>query len=209
MEIKYSQAADISRKALAAAMLSHRDKIIALLKKYGIAINSSYKDRAVILAVLMAMKDPKVGVPFTNELKVIIGNAKINFTAENNGFFNLDTDATAATTTNTSGKSTLGQVVSNPTLWTTLIGSGTTILSDSLKSKNDKELAQIAKEIEQEKTKQAELLAAGKSGGSSPESTGMSTGAKVAIGIGITVFAFIVVYAVFFRKKSTPKPSNP
>lgn len=199
IEIKYGQAAEISSQSLAAAMATNRNKIIALLKKHGIAVDQSYKDQAIILAVLMAMRDQKMGTAFTNDLKGILVNNKpvLNFTAESETFFRNVTGDTGS-----SQKSTIGSLVSDPNTWSSILNTGLDVLSSSVKSKSDKQLADTALKIEQEKTKQAELIAAQKAGGGNGStSSGMSTGAKIAIGVGVAVVIITIVVLVFRKKK--------
>ncbi len=95
--------------------------------------------------------------------------------------------------------STLSTVLSAQNL-SNLFNAGLGVLSTTLTNKSNKELAQKALEIEQEKTKQAALLAAsgGLRGAASP---GLSTGAKIGIGLAVAATVGTIIYLLVRRKK--------
>ena len=76
-----------------------------------------------------------------------------------------------------------------------MIGTGLDTLSTSLKNKSDQKLANTALALEVEKTKQAALLAQGGSGAGVIK-PGLSTGAKVAIGLGVATLVGVIIYFV-------------
>lgn len=87
MEIKTSQARDITRKAIGYAVAKHRDKIVALLKKYGVAMDTSNSDHELIVAVLVTLRDkPRFKADLVEVLKGTTSDA-LSFTAEYNSFF--------------------------------------------------------------------------------------------------------------------------
>lgn len=85
----------------------------------------------------------------------------------------------------------------------TLFNTGLGILSTSLANKSNKQLADKALEIEKEKTKQAELLAAANAAtaGAGSLKPGLSTGAKIGIGLGIAATVGTILYFVLRKKK--------
>src|SRR3990172_6238916 len=87
VKMKLSEAKEITRNAIAMAIVKNRDKIIALLKKYGIAADSSWSDEKLIIAVLVGIQQREkfktdLGALLTETTSDIVG-----FTAEYNSFF--------------------------------------------------------------------------------------------------------------------------
>jgi hypothetical protein len=197
-QITTTQTQDLTRKAIALAVVRQRDKIIALLKKHGVTVDASNSDDELIVALLQAIKHSQ---RFRQDLKTLLvqvtpGNTQ-NFTGEDNffftgesKFFNADSGDSGGSSTSSS-KTALGSFLSGNL--DKILGTGLDTISSTLKAKADQKLADKALAIEAEKTKQA-ALAAQQSNRST--TAGLSTGAKVAIGVGAAAVIGLIIYLV-------------
>jgi hypothetical protein len=82
IQMKYSKAQDITRKALGMAILKNREKVVALLKKYGVAVDSSYSNDELIVGVLTAVQ---ANARFRQDLGNLLTQTtseSLNFTGE-------------------------------------------------------------------------------------------------------------------------------
>lgn len=203
---------ELTRKALGTAIAKNRAKVIALLKKYGVAIDSSYSDSEVIIAVLHAVRSDKKG-RFKKDLSEILKDtaSSMNFTAEDGQeFFNyvsvpeitnpttvpvMGTVTGANTSPTTKPKSAFGSALASNL--GNIFSTGLNVLSSSLTNKSNQKLADTALAIEAEKTKQAALNAqGGGAGGAGAQPSGLSTGAKIGIGVGVAAVVGLIIYLV-------------
>jgi hypothetical protein len=207
-QMKFSQAQDITRKALGIAIVKNRGKIIALLKKYGVAVDNSYSNEELIVGTLAAVQSKE---RFREDLKNLLTETTsqaLSFTGEEGmNFFYADgptiydifddntssaattqPSSTAGTTTAQKQKTALGSLLSDKDTLKNILGTGLNVLSTSLTSKSNQKLADKALAIETEKTKQAALSYGG--GGAQPTAkNGWSTGAI----IGVTLLGIVVL----------------
>lgn len=217
-EIKTSEARDITRKALGLAVAKHRNKLVSLLKKHGVSADTSTDDK-LIVATLAGVRDSK---RFRDDLAGVLTDTTretVGFTAEYNSFFftgtkffnweatyndlsnQLNSGNTSAQSTSTSsGKTTAGQLLSDPKLIGSILNTGLTTLSNSLTAKSNQKLADTTLQIEAEKTKQAALLAQGGGAAGVGSSGGLSTGAVIAMVIGGAAVIGLVVWLVVRKK---------
>jgi len=116
MQMKFSKAQDITRKALGMAILKNRDKVIALLKKYGVAVDNSYSNDELIVGVLTAVQ---ANARFRQDLSNLLTQTtseSLSFTGESGmQFFYAAGDAEAtdpwASITNFYAKNNPGQAI--------------------------------------------------------------------------------------------------
>ncbi len=190
---------DFSTKAIGLAVAKQRDKVIALLKKYGVNIDKDYNDGKIIVAVLVANRtNPRFRSDLKELLKQTIESNKKSFTGEypffGVGYYNPDEGSELTTTsTTTKPKTAVGNFLSNN--MDSLLNTGLSTISSVITNKSNQKLAEQALAIETEKTKQAALLAAGGGAGVN-QKTGLSTGAKVAIGVGAAAVIGVIIYLV-------------
>lgn len=214
VEMKTSEAQEITRRAIGLAIVKHKDKIIALLKKYGIAMDGR-SDDDLIVAIMIGIRD---NARFRKDLQGVLANTTketVGFTAEYNTFFftggpdffnaigdmpssAYSWEAPATATPATKSKSAVGQLLSDPKLLGSILDKGLDTLSNSLTNKSNQKLADTALQIEAEKTKQAALLAAG--GGTGSAAGGLSTGAKIGIGLGVVAVVATIIWLVVRKK---------
>lgn len=233
-----------TRQAIAAALLNKKPEVIALMKKNGVIVSTSYTDRELIIALLQLIKkSDRFKKDFADLMSKNIGKPKFtgegmfNFTGENmfrlsgvhppNGWYGADgvddsiyglspdttsydipasstTPAAPVPKTSTSSGSFLSGVFSSSTV-SNILNNGLNVLSTSLTNKSNQGLADTALQIEQEKTKQAQLLAAAGQGGGAAK-PGLSTGAKIGIGLGIAVAVGLLIWGgVALSRKSKAK----
>lgn len=222
-KMKRNDAETATRIAIATAVEKNRKGVVALLNKHGVNIGSNYTNQELIVGLLQAMKSND---RFKKELAALLSQTATEhkssfaegnfcFTAGNffaaNGlnFSNGDeagihspdeelgiSNNSSSAPTSTPDKKKSG-VFSAANL-NALFNTGLDTLSTILKNKSNQKLAQTAKEIEEEKTKQAAL--AGVGGGIGTKS-GLSTGAKVGIALGIVAVVGTIVYLVVKKKK--------
>lgn len=226
--MKKNDAETATRMAIGVAVDKNRPGIIALFKKHGVNINAAYSNQELIVGILQAMKSND---GFKKDLATLLAGTAMEhksnfaegnfcFTGGSNAFFNWDGPiipagattwtAPAATTPAAKSGSALSGVF-NSTNLSNLFNVGLNTLSTSLANKGTLKIAQTAKEIEQEKTKQAQLLAAsGAMGAANPEKPGMSTGqligvtALVLVGVGLLTWGAIAL----FKKKKGAKAAS-
>lgn len=231
VEMKTSEAKEITRKAIALAIVKHRDKIIALLKKNGVSIDGNDDDK-LIVAVMIGVRD---SARFRKELAALLADTTketMSFTAEYNTFFFTGSEAffnalgsssvgdSAGSSDdgggnssggNGSGSSTytgqssdtpggaLKNLFSDPKTLSSILNTGLTTLSNALTNKSNQKLANTALQIEAEKTKQAALLAGSRAvigaGG-----TGLSTVAKIGIGVGVAAVVGVIIWLIVKKK---------
>lgn len=211
IKMKTSEAAEITRRAIGLAIVKNKDKIVSLLKKYGVAIDKSYSDDELIVATLVGIRS---NAKFKNDLRDMLAETTsetVGFTAEYNTFFFTGKESffnvisydkaageeNATTGTTTKEKTAIGSLLSDKNTLSNILNTGLNVFSTSLTNKGNKELADRALAIEVEKTKQAALLA-GKSdaGAGAGGAAGMSSGAKVAIGVGVLAVVGVIIYLV-------------
>jgi hypothetical protein len=131
------------------------------------------------------------------------GGGYLRFVEEqdvNLGSLNTTTSVPKTTAPKTS---TFSSVFSGQNLGN-LFNTGVNTLSTLLTNKSNKDLANTALEIEKEKTQQAAMLAAAaqSGGGAAPPKKGLSTGAKIGIGVGILIVGVLVTWgAIKLLKK--------
>jgi hypothetical protein len=221
-QMKLSQAKDIARKSLGLAIVKNRDKIIALLKKYGVAVDDTYSNDELIVGVLAAVQSKarfredltKLLTETTGEALSFTGEEQMEFFymangedpwasikaayAANNPGQAITSGSVANlsdTTTTTKQKTAIGSLLSDKNTLSNILGTGLNVLSTSLTNKSNQKLADTALAIEAEKTKQAALLAAG--GSAAPgTASGWSTGAKIAVGVGAVAFVSLIVWLI-------------
>lgn len=205
-----SKAQEITRKALGIAIARNRSRIIALLKKYGVAIDDSYSDDELIVGVLTALKtNNRFKKDLGDLLYETTSDAMKSFTGEEGqqffGFVSAATLAEAAasqenTTTAPTGtqkeKTALGGLFADKNTLSSILNTGLGVLSTSLTNKGNQKLANTALAIETEKTKQAALAAGAGGNGLPGAQQGLSTGAKIAIGVGIAAVLGTIIYFV-------------
>jgi hypothetical protein len=194
----------MTSNAIAAVVLHNKNAVIALLKKNGVNVDGSYSDKELIVGILAAARS---NARFRGELRQLMTNTmlehKSGFTGD--GFFNAmggETNPLQTATVPSTSTSTGSSASSffNSTNLNKLFDTGLNILSTSLQNKSNKQLADTALQIEQEKTKQAALLAANK-GNATGTTGGLSTGAKIGIGIAITGLLVLLLWVIFKKKK--------
>lgn len=191
---------DFSTKAIGLAIAKNRDKIIALLKKYGVNVDKSFADDKLIVAVLVANKQNKRFQADLKELLKETVKSHKSFTGEYPFFgFNFpgedpDAETPATTTTTTKPKTAAGSFLANNL--DSLLNTGLSTLSSVITNKANQKLLNQSLAIETEKTKQAALLAAGGGSGAGTTKTGLSTGAKIAIGVGVAAVIGVIIYVV-------------
>lgn len=212
IKMKTSEAAEITRRAIGLAIVKNRDKIISLLKKYGVAVDKSYSDDQLIVATLVGIRS---NAKFKNDLRDLLADTTsetVGFTAEYNSFFftgkesffnlvSYDSAASEQAVKGTTGSATkektaLGSLLSDKNTLTNILNTGLNVFSTSLTNKGNKELADKALQIEVEKTKQATLAAQNNNAGGGSGVAGLSTGAKVAIGVGVLAVVGVIIYFV-------------
>lgn len=212
IKMKRSEAKEITRKAIGLAIVKNRDKIVALLKKYGVAIDSSYSDDELIVATLVGIRSNTKFKDDLGKLLTETTSESIGFTAEYNSFFFTGSESffgwdgetgtasstTTTTTTKPKEKTAIGSLLSDKNTLSNILNTGLSVFSTSLTNKSNQKLADTALQIEAEKTKQAALLAqrAGAGGGAGGANTGLSTGAKIGIGIGVAAVVGLIIYLV-------------
>jgi len=201
----------IARNAIALALVKNRGAVISLLRKYGINVDKDSSNDQLIVAILVANRDNQ---KFRQELKELLlktsaGSTK-NFTAEKsmnffftaengNNFFNLGPDGPGADEQNVKEKTGLGKFLSGNL--DKILGTGLSTLSTVITNKSNSKLADKAIALETEKTKQAQLAALAAGATSVPGSgKGMSTGAKIGIGIAVVALLGTIVYFIVKKK---------
>lgn len=209
----------ITTAAIAATVRTNRAGIIALLKKHGVAIDSGYSDQEIIVGLLQAIRSSK---RFRDDLAPVlagvVSKSMASFTgaAESGAFYyNVDGEAPGGDpggvhsgindVINGGNSSTVKKpgFFSGANL-TNLFNTGLSVLSTTLANKSNQQLANTALQIEQEKTKQSALAGiVGK--GAAGTNPGMSTGAKIAIALGILTILGLGAYFLFFKKKGKAK----
>lgn len=218
--ITYGQSQQMARNAIALAVVNNRHQLEALLQKYGVDTSKADTDEKLIIAILVAMQGNK---RLRHDLKGLLvqvtpANSK-NFTAESgffftaekgDGFFNfnintsgLQSAATAVnaktTTTTTKDKTAVGSFLSGNL--DKILGTGLDTISTLVTNKSNSKLADKALAIEVEKTKQAALGATIGNAAGAAKTTGMSTGAKIAIGVGVVAVLGTIVWLLVRKKK--------
>lgn len=225
-QMKYSQAQDIARKTLGLAIVNNRDKVIALLKKYGVAVDDSYSNDELIVAVLTVVQSNQ---RFRDDLKKLltdVASDALSFTGEggmeffymangedpwasikaayaaNNPGQAIQSGSVANTSdTTTQSKTAVGSLLSDKQTLSNILGTGLNVLSTSLTNKSNQKLANTALQIETEKTKQAALMAAGGGAGTPNAKKGWSTGAIIGVSVaGVAALAGIIYW--LFKPKA-------
>lgn len=215
----------ITRNAIALALVKNRGAVISLLRKYGVNVDKDSKDNQLIIAILVANRSNE---KFRQELKHLLlqtaGNNTKNFTAEKsmnffftaeNGqnFFNapgddpndawsrlLKNQNTNTATETEKQKTGVGQFLSGNL--DKILNTGLSTLSTVITNKSNSKLADKALAIEAEKTKQAQLAAMAAGAGSVVNGKkGLSTGAKIGIGVLGLGGLIVIVYFAFIKKK--------
>jgi hypothetical protein len=221
VQIKLSQAQDITRKALGMAIVRNREKIIALLKKYGVAVDSSYTNDELIVGVLTAVQSNK---RFRDDLSKLLADSTsdtLSFTGEaGQQFFNAAGDpwaeltaayannnpskaimgsggvANTTTTGTTTQKTAIGSLLSDKNTLSSILNTGLATLSTSLTNKSNQKLANTALAIETEKTKQAALSASGTGAGTPSGKAPMSLATKIGLAVAGTGILVLIIYLI-------------
>lgn len=216
----------ITIQALGLTMATRRNEVVDLLKKYGVAIDKSYADRDIITALLIACsKDERFKAECTNLMseammsqagaadiaadKAFTGESqqrffpanasRKSFTGETEQHFFPASSLTDANNTSTTGKTGVGKFLDANL--DKILNTGLTTISTIATNKSNQKLAQTALQIEQEKTRQAELVAAGGGAGFGTAKKGLSTGAKIGIGLGVAGVIGTIIYFLVKKKK--------
>lgn len=234
------QMQQVTRNAIALAVVKNRSRIIALLRSHGVNVDSAYPDDQLITAILVAVQSK---LAFRNDLqKLLLATAAAhtnNFTGEQgsnffpplqpgqgkDGFSFTQEDAEGFFSPKGTGRGkdgfaftaekaanffnandekdkTAAGVFLKENMGT-ILNTGLGTISTLLTNKSNGKIADKALLIEQEKTKQAALLAAGSglATGAGTASTGLSTGAKIGIGVAVLAVVGVIIYFIVKKKK--------
>jgi len=215
IKITDQKARELTRQAMGIAIAKNKGKVISLLKKYGVAVDNSYSDDELIVGVLQAVRSGNAR--FKKDLAILLGEGvSMNFTAEqgseffsfvDSSFLNNDGAFTGINATSIASqydttastakeKTAVGSLLSDKNFLSGVLNTGLTTLSSSLTNKSNQKLANTALQIEAERTKQAALIAAGGGAAGLGVKPGLSTGAKVAIGVGVLAIVGVIIYVV-------------
>jgi hypothetical protein len=205
--ISSENARQITHQALGAAIVHNRGQLIALLRKHGVNISESYPNSQLTVAILVATREkPRFRQDLAALLESVTKTQTKNFTAEKGMqfFFTADRGEQFSNTANRffynadgEDKTAAGKYLQDNL--GTILNTGLGTISTLLTNKSNAKLADKALAIEAEKTRQAELAAqlgaqAGALGGT--VKPGLSTGAKVAIGVGVAAVLGTIIYFI-------------
>ena len=212
--MNHAQIEKVSRKAIAHVLVNRRADVIRLLRNAGAPVAEDVSSDDLVGLTLRAVRS---SAPFRKDLTTLMAET-LHSTEGTHGLFGIGDDdedgtvkTTAAATTKTSNafvqQGTFSGFLDKDKM-NTIFNTGMGILSNKLAAGTtnaglDKSLA-----IEQEKTKQAMLLAeaqknnggSGNTGGTT--NSGLSTGVKVALGVGAAALLGVTIY---FIVKATKK----
>lgn len=199
-KLTYNEAQKITQKAIALTIKNNRLKLIALLKSYGVNMSASDSDQQIIVAVLVALKEKRF---FRNDLqKLLLQTASEqtqNFTGDSGFFFSTGNQSRFfgedGGEKEPKAKTGLGKYLQDN--MGNILNKGLDTITTVITNKSNQKLVDKAKELEEIKLQNAAIQAAGaKLGTGAEQKTGLSTGAKVAIGLIAAAAAGTIIYFI-------------